>query len=330
MAVRLAITAAILIYLAFQIDMRAAGLAVVRVHPGYLALVLALVACDRLVMILRWVLLLRASGVPIAARSAARIFLVSSFVGSFLPAGVGGDVARAYGLARATADSSEAVASVAIDRVLGIVALVVMGLVGLTSTANTLTDWRALAAAALLLAASIAIFWADRLVGAVLPSSWKHRWIGRHASATGDALSRYRTRPATLALVFWWSVVVQLLRIVQAYFLGLGLGLAVPFRVLSGLHAGGTAHAAPADLDQRVRATSRGHRLVDASAGGSRRGILRLVDPHRAHRPGWQSPWSGALVAADKGNRRTGKTGLDWYCVGSGRELRQARNPVES
>jgi glycosyltransferase 2 family protein len=229
-AVRLAITAAILIYLAFQIDMRAAGLAIVRVHPGYLALVLALVACDRLVMILRWVLLLRASGVPIAARSAARIFLVSSFVGSFLPAGVGGDVARAYGLARATADSSEAVASVAIDRVLGIVALVVMGLVGLTSTANTLTDWRALAAAALLLAASIAIFWADRLVGAVLPNSWKHGWIGTHASATGDALSRYRTRPATLALVFWWSVVVQLLRIVQAYFLGLGLGLAVPFR----------------------------------------------------------------------------------------------------
>ena len=230
MAIRLAVTAAILIYLAFQIDMRAAGLAVVRVHPGYLALVLALVACDRLVMILRWVLLLRASGVPIAARSAARIFLISSFVGSFLPAGVGGDVARAYGLARATADSSEAVASVAIDRVLGIVALVVMGLVGLTSTANTLTDWRALAAAALLLVASIAIFWADRLVGAVLPSSWKHAWIGRHASATGDALSRYRTRPATLALVFWWSVVVQLLRIVQAYFLGLGLGLAVPFR----------------------------------------------------------------------------------------------------
>ena len=63
---------------------------------GYLAAVLALVAVDRAVMILRWVLLLRASGVADhARRSAASIFLVSSFVGSFLPAGVGGDAARA-------------------------------------------------------------------------------------------------------------------------------------------------------------------------------------------------------------------------------------------
>ena len=34
------------------------------------------------------------------AATAARLFLVSSFVGSFLPAGVGADAARAYGLSR--------------------------------------------------------------------------------------------------------------------------------------------------------------------------------------------------------------------------------------
>jgi uncharacterized membrane protein YbhN (UPF0104 family) len=229
-AIRLAVTAAILIYLAFQIDMRAAGLAVVRVHPGYLGFVLALVACDRGVMILRWVLLLKASGVPIATKSAARIFLVSSFVGSFLPAGVGGDIARAYGLARATANGGEALASVAIDRVLGIVALVTMGVIGLMSSAGTLADWRVLSAALLLLSASVAIFWADRIVGALLPGGLKPSGIGRYAFATAEALSRYRSRPGTLALVLLWSVVVQLLRIIQAYCLGLGLGLTVPFR----------------------------------------------------------------------------------------------------
>ena len=46
---------------------------------------------------------------------AARIFLVSSFVGSFLPAGVGADAARAYGLSRLTVSGSEAVASVAVE-----------------------------------------------------------------------------------------------------------------------------------------------------------------------------------------------------------------------
>ena len=72
-------------------------------------------------MIWRWVLLLRASGVDDRGDDGrASIFLVSSFVGSFLPAGVGGDAARAWGLSRVTAHGGEALASVAVDRLLGI------------------------------------------------------------------------------------------------------------------------------------------------------------------------------------------------------------------
>lgn len=221
---------AILGYLASEIDMRTAGLAVLRINPTYLALVLFLVACDRAVMILRWVLLLRASHVAIGAGEAARIFLISSFVGSFLPAGVGGDVARAYGLSRATSNTSEALASVAIDRVLGVVALIVMGLLGLMATATTLTDWRIAVSILLLLTGCVALLWADRLVRALMPQSLDDGRIGRRLRGVGDALSRYRSRPAALTQVLAWSIGVQLLRIVQAYFLGVGLGIAVPFR----------------------------------------------------------------------------------------------------
>ena len=227
---RLAVTIAILLYLASRVDMRAAADAGLRVNLAYLALVLTLVACDRAVMIFRWVLLLRASRVAISPAEAARIFLVSSFVGSFLPAGVGGDMARAYGLWRATSDTAEALASVAIDRVLGIVALVTMGAIGLAATANTLSDWRVAASITLLLTACFALLWADRLVHAFLPRALEDHRIGRRLRGVGDALSRYRARPGTLAHVFAWSLVVQLLRIVQAYFLGVGLGLAVSLR----------------------------------------------------------------------------------------------------
>lgn len=227
---RLAVTAAILAYLASTIDMRQAAIAVLRVDRRDLALVLALVACDRVVMILRWVLLLRASNVAIGAGEAARIFLVSSFVGSFLPAGVGGDVARAYGLSRATSDGSEALASVAVDRVLGIVALVAMGAAGLAVTASDIADWRVAAAVLLILSACVALFWADRLSRLLLPPAWRAGRTGSRVVALGEALSRYRGRGAALAHVFAWSVAVQLLRVVQAYFLGLGLGLAVAFR----------------------------------------------------------------------------------------------------
>jgi hypothetical protein len=210
--------------------MGAATLAVLRVNPAYLTLVLALIAVDRAVMILRWVLLLQSSGSSIRVSQAARIFLISSFVGSFLPAGVGGDVARAYGLSRATNDSAEALASVAIDRVLGIAALLVMGVVGLTVTATAVADWRAGSAAALLLLASGALLWADRVVEALLPSAMRRGAMGARLVSLSAALSRYRSRPLTLAHVFSWSLAVQVLRIVQAYALGLGLGLAVPFR----------------------------------------------------------------------------------------------------
>jgi glycosyltransferase 2 family protein len=228
--VRLAITVAILAYLSSALDMRAAALAVVRVNLAHLVLVLCLVALDRAVMILRWVLLLRSSGVQISAAAAARIFLISSFVGSFLPAGVGGDVARAYGLTRATSDSAAALASVAVDRVLGISALLAMGVVGLLATATAVTDWRLGAGVGLLLAGSVALLWADRLVSALVPSSIQAGRLGIRLVNLGAALSGYRARPITLLHVFGWSIAVQLLRIVQAYVLGLGLGLPVPFR----------------------------------------------------------------------------------------------------
>ena len=97
---------------------------------------LALVAIDRAVMILRWILLLRASGIPISTGEAMRLFLVSSFVGSFLPAGIGADAARAYGLSRDCGDrAATRVASVAVDRLLGVLSLVVMAVVGVLAWA---------------------------------------------------------------------------------------------------------------------------------------------------------------------------------------------------
>src|SRR5262245_3645813 len=111
--------------------MGAALAAVATISRPHLAAVLALVAVARLVMIWRWVLLLRAADVAATTGQAARIFLVSSFVGSFLPAGVGGDAARAWSLSQLTARPGDALASVVVDRVLGVLSLAAMGAAGL-------------------------------------------------------------------------------------------------------------------------------------------------------------------------------------------------------
>jgi uncharacterized protein (TIRG00374 family) len=229
--VRFLITAAILIYLASTIDMAAAAHAVIAVDPGYLIAVLALVAIDRAVMILRWVLLLRASGVEVSGPHAASIFLVSSFVGSFLPAGIGGDAARAWGLTRVTANGGEALASVAVDRLLGILSLVVMGVVGALAWAPANgADWRTAAAVAVLVVVCLSAFWADRLTRAVVPVHLQAGALTRRVLRVSDAVSRYRGRGGVLVHVLLWSLAVQLLRITQAYVLGLGLGIGVPYR----------------------------------------------------------------------------------------------------
>ena len=227
--VRLAITAAILAYLATQIDMAAAARATASIEPVALLAVLVLVAIDRGVMILRWILLLRASGNPISSSDATRIFLVSSFIGSFLPAGVGGDAARAYGLTREKTAASEALASVAVDRLLGITSLVIMAFVGLVAWPGDQRPWILPATGGVGALACLAAFWADGWMRWLIPAHRHEGFLTRPLLRLTDAVGRYRGHRGVLFHVLAWSLVVQLLRITQAFILGVGLGMTVPF-----------------------------------------------------------------------------------------------------
>lgn len=230
MLLRLAITAAILAYLATRIDMAEAARATAAISRPHLVLVLMMVGLDRAVMILRWVLLLRASGTPISTADATRLFLVSSFVGSFLPAGVGADAVRAYGLTRENTSGSEAVASVAVDRLLGVVSLVLMAIIGVIAWApEGRTDWRIAAGIVVALVACLTVFWANEWMRWIIPAHRHEGFLTRRVLRLTDAVGRYRDRRGVLVHVLVWSIVVQVLRIVQAYVLALGLGMTVPF-----------------------------------------------------------------------------------------------------
>jgi glycosyltransferase 2 family protein len=230
MLTRLAITATILAYLASTIDMAAAARATAAISLPHLVLVLLLVAVDRAVMILRWVLLLRASANSISTRDATRLFLVSSFIGSFLPAGIGADAARAYGLARENTTGSEALASVAVDRLLGVASLVLMAIIGVIAwTPEDPGDWRIPAAIVVALVACVAVFWANEWLRLVIPAHRHHGFLTRRLLRLTDAVGRYRHRRGVLVHVLAWSIVVQVLRITQAFILAVGLGMTVPF-----------------------------------------------------------------------------------------------------
>jgi uncharacterized membrane protein YbhN (UPF0104 family) len=219
--IRALVTAIVLGILISRLDLRGTLDAMARLDASNAVRVLGLLAIDRAVMIWRWVILLRATGTPVALKSAVWIYLVSSFLGSFLPAGVGGDAARAYTLARRTAQAGPAVASVAIDRVLGLFSIVVIAAIGLLIAGpHHLADMQL----PLLVVCAVTLIG----LGALL---WADRWARRIPNLVrlADALGAYRGHRSALVAVFLLSIAIQVLRIAQAWLLGSGIGIDVPF-----------------------------------------------------------------------------------------------------
>jgi hypothetical protein len=228
--IRALVTVAVLALILRKIDGSETLRAIGRLDLWTLALVAGLLAIDRAVMVTRWIVLLRAAGQPISTKSATWIYLVSSFVGSFLPAGVGADLARAYTLTQRTSQGGAAIASVAADRLLGLISILLVGLIGAAfwrrgAEGNTVL----MSGAVLGVVASVAFLWADSWVRAVMPPALGARRIGIRALRYADALAAYRGHRGAIALVLTLSVGVQLLRILQAYLLGQGIGIDVPF-----------------------------------------------------------------------------------------------------
>jgi uncharacterized protein (TIRG00374 family) len=195
-----------------------------------LAAAVLLVVVDRVLMAYRWIVLLYtldpAHRPPLAA--IVRIFFVSTFLGTFLPS-VGGDAVRAYGIAKLNMRGEDAVASVFMDRMLGIASLLLMALVGLTLARDLASNWVIIASlglAGLACLVTLILVFSQRADAATsmiltrLPAAVQHS--GRRLL---ESVQRYAAHHAQLAKVLVCSVAVQVIRILQAYYLGRGLGI---------------------------------------------------------------------------------------------------------
>lgn len=196
---------------------------------------LALVVVDRALMAYRAVALLQPIPAPQRprVRDIVRIFFVSTYLGTFLPGSVGGDAVRTYALNRLAVPVADAFASVFLDRLLGIVSLLVMALAGIAIARELARDPAVLvslvATAAVCLVAAAVIF--SRRAGVLSGSlaGWvpSHR-VRRATSAVVAGLQRYAPEHRILALVLGSSIAVQVLRVLQAFCLGVSLGIPLP------------------------------------------------------------------------------------------------------
>lgn len=231
LAVRIGIAAGLTTYILWKSHPRAVLAAAGGADWRPLAIAVLLVVIDRSLMAYRWVLLLcivdPSERPPLAA--VMRIFFISTFVGTFLPASIGGDAVRAYRLAQLQVRGGAAVASVLMDRILGVASILVMALVGLTLVRDLASNWTvvaSLAAAGGVCLVTLLLIFSPRAATAAsalmahLPAAPRHG--GQRAL---ESIRRYAAYHGQLANVLGCSIAVQALRIVQAYYLGRSLGI---------------------------------------------------------------------------------------------------------
>jgi uncharacterized membrane protein YbhN (UPF0104 family) len=207
--------------------------------PGPIVAAILLVIVDRTLMAARWLWLLgpftrRADGShSVGLGAVLHVFFVSTFVGTFLPASIGADAVRATAMTRVGVPMADAVGSVFMDRVLGILSLLIMGVAGLWLARQLPAREVVLAALAVTAggcAAVAAAVFSTRLARLLTAMLQRLPWprVHRAGAAIVEAVQRYGAHHGLLGAVTAASVGVQVLRVLQAWCLGLGLGIQAP------------------------------------------------------------------------------------------------------
>lgn len=198
--------------------------------PSWILWSCGLVVFDRALMAWRWLLLLGplTTGARPPLWGVMRVFFISSFVGTALPS-VGGDAVRAYSVSKYGVSGAASVASVAMDRALGVVSILILGLVSLAifsapapSGVYVVLGLGGLASLGL----ALVIYWDAVAALATSVVGWLPGAATRRlAQKLLDAVRAYRHHHGVLGAVTAASVGVQILRVVQCWCLGRALGI---------------------------------------------------------------------------------------------------------
>jgi uncharacterized membrane protein YbhN (UPF0104 family) len=209
-----------------------------RMNPAWLVLALAAYAATQSIAVWRWNRLLRAQDIEVEPRKLTESIWVSMFFNNFLPSNIGGDVVRITDTAPAAGSKTLATTVVLVDRVLGLMALVVVAASGAlvaqlfgVRVPGARWLWLASATGA---GAAISVIAMPKLVGhALMPVRALNKpWLSERAQRLEDAVIRFRKAPSALLGAFAGALVVQIT--IVAFYLLTAEGLSVPLPIFLG------------------------------------------------------------------------------------------------
>jgi uncharacterized protein (TIRG00374 family) len=131
LALRLVLSAGLIAFLCYTVDVRSMGAILAESNPWLLLLAFAVAMADRVLMTYKWVFLLRPKGIRIPLLPLTGMYLTSTFLGLFLPATVGADALRAYTVSKRGYRLSDLISSIVVERVLGVAALLACVLISI-------------------------------------------------------------------------------------------------------------------------------------------------------------------------------------------------------
>lgn len=232
------ISTALLVWIVTRADLGDVAAALARTNVWWLVAALLLQLCGSYLTAYRWRRLLHAHQVDIPQGLLFQSCMVSTFYRQFLPSTVGGDAIRMYDSWRAGASKGAAATALVIDRLLGLLMLVLFAVVALPF-ANQLTAqypplyaWVWLGAGGLLVSTWLIFMPSGGVIGMVRPLvRVLPRGVVGLVEKAASAMAAYRGQKRTLIQALFLSLLLQV-NVVTFYFcIAQGLGLEVPYHV---------------------------------------------------------------------------------------------------
>ena len=218
LALKIAVSIILLVVLLSRIDAGQLWASARKASIAWLGVALLIYFVNIVASSWRWHLLLGAQSVNVPLWTLIKSFLVALYFNNFLPSNIGGDFVRIRDTARATGSKTLATLVILCDRVIGVIALVLVAATGATMVAEIgghvgSPIWPSWLWAGFLIgtiAAAPAVL-APAGVGRLLqPLTVFHpEWVGDRIEDLTSALSRFRERPGAILACFAGAVFVQ-------------------------------------------------------------------------------------------------------------------------
>jgi hypothetical protein len=231
-ALNVALSAGVIAYLLWQIDVGKTVEEIGSANGLLLLAALAVFAASTWGMAWRWQLLLSARGIREPLSWLTTMYFVGYAATQVLPTGIGGDAVRIVEHSRRRPGrGGEVAAAVLLERVIGAAATLVMVAIGLVAAIGRYDGIRALVLIELvcvaLVGAGLFLLFSVRVrqrLEFVRRVAARLR-VERHARALYEGMHAYRKHPREVGVVLGVSVVLQFVRVISIWLCGEAVGL---------------------------------------------------------------------------------------------------------